>query len=348
MQIFNIDIFYKPIKSEVLVFDYYSLKFAKKLFPQKKLSIFHSRFDGASIYILIKTFLKSGFKNFFKNYKINFFSFVKPKIIYTAIDNHKGFYKLKKIYPYAKYVSDQNGIRDTKFYNLMKSRNNDELKYFADVIFCFGENEKNRLSKIINAKIYPLGKTLNNSIAKLKIKKFQFKNLVYISGWKSNMPRKFSELRSLVQIASEMKRNFYFIERPSENFKHLLSKLKKYDCNYVLNKDFKSNKFFQNSIFVSENSTLLYEMLCKNYRVIFIGREFIRRNNYLNVRLKPKGPFWGYNMNRNEINDLINKVKNFNQTEWSRISNKYSDKFLTFDENNLKKRAILNNILNKK
>ena len=79
------------------------------------------------------------------------------------------------------------------------------------MIFCFGENEKKRLSKIIDAKIYPLGKTLNNSIAKLKIKKFQFKNLVYLSGWKSNQHRNFSELRSLVQIASEMKRSFYFI-----------------------------------------------------------------------------------------------------------------------------------------
>ena len=337
MWTFKIDIYYKPIKSDVLVFDYYSLKFAKKLFPKKKLSIFHSRFDGASIYILIKTFLKSGFKNFFKNYKINFFSFVKPKIIYTAIDNHKGFYKLKKIYPHAKYVSDQNGIRDNKFYNLMKSKKNGELKYFADVIFCFGENEKKRLSKIIDAKIYPLGKTLNNSIAKLKIKKFQFKNLVYLSGWKSNQHRNFSELRSLVQIASEMKRSFYFIERPNENFKYLLSKLKKYNYNYVLNKNFKNNKFFQNSIFVSENSTLLYEMLCKNYRVVFIAREFVRRQNFLNVRLKPKGPFWAYNMNKNGLTYLINKVNNFNQTEWIQISNKYSAKFLKFDENNLKK-----------
>ena len=346
MQIFNIDIFYKPIKSDVLVFDYYSLKFAKKLFPQKKLSIFHSRYDGASIYVLIKTFLKSGFKNFFKNYKINFFSYVKPKIIYTAIDNHQGFYKLKKIYPYAKYVSDQNGIRDTKFYNLMKSKKNGELKYFADVIFCLGENEKKRLSKIIDAKIYPLGKTLNNSIAKLKIKKFQFKNLVYISGWKSNMFRKFNELRFLVQIASEMKRNFYFIERPSENFKHLLSKLKKYDCRYVLNKDFKSDKFYHNSIFVSENSTLLYEMLCKNYRVVFIGREFVQRHNYLNVRLRPKGPFWGYYMNKNQMTNLINKVNDFNQKEWSQISNKYSAKFLKFDENNIKKKMVIKKLLN--
>ncbi len=37
MWTFKIDIYYKPIKSDVLVFDYYSLKFAKKLFPKKKI-----------------------------------------------------------------------------------------------------------------------------------------------------------------------------------------------------------------------------------------------------------------------------------------------------------------------
>ena len=52
-------------------------------------------------------------------------------------------------------------------------------------------------------------------------------------------------------------------------------------------------------------------------------------------------------MNKNGLTYLINKVNNFNQTEWIQISNKYSAKFLKFDENNLK-RAILNNILNRK
>ena len=53
MKLFNINFFYKPVKSDVLVYDYLSLRFAKKLFEKKKLSIFYARFGGLSIYILI-------------------------------------------------------------------------------------------------------------------------------------------------------------------------------------------------------------------------------------------------------------------------------------------------------
>ena len=70
---FNFSIFYKPIKSKVLIYDAYSTRFAKKLFKKTKFSIFHTRYDAISLYILFLTIFKSGLKDFFKNYKKNFF-----------------------------------------------------------------------------------------------------------------------------------------------------------------------------------------------------------------------------------------------------------------------------------
>ena len=58
---------------------------------------------------------KSGIKNFIKNYKLNIFRDVSPKIIYTSIDNNLGFFKLKDLYPNATYIADQNGMRDENF-----------------------------------------------------------------------------------------------------------------------------------------------------------------------------------------------------------------------------------------
>ena len=72
-KIFNFSIFYKPIKSKVLIYDAYSTRFAKKLFKKTKFSIFHTRYDAISLYILFLTIFKSGLKDFFKNYKKNFF-----------------------------------------------------------------------------------------------------------------------------------------------------------------------------------------------------------------------------------------------------------------------------------
>ena len=52
-KIFNFSIFYKPIKSKVLIYDAYSTRFAKKLFKKTKFSIFHTRYDAISLYYFI-------------------------------------------------------------------------------------------------------------------------------------------------------------------------------------------------------------------------------------------------------------------------------------------------------
>ena len=344
MKFFKINFFYKPVKSDVLVYDYLSLKFAKKLFEKKKLSIFYARFDGLSIYILFKTFLKSGYKNFFKNYKINFFSFVKPKIIYTAIDNNSGFYKLKKIYPHAKYVSDQNGMRDEKFFDIMVSKKK-FFDYSSDVIFCFGENEKKRLSKIINAKIYPLGNTLNNSYERYKIRNFEFKNLVFISHFKNEIKLKdLKFLNKLAKITFKMNKIFYFHERPNQNFDQLLNdKLKQYNFNYIQNKEFNIKEFYGNSIFIARRSTLGFSYLSNNYRIGFYGLTSYNSQN--SISYNARGPFWTSKLSEVELTKMIKKIRSYDQKKWNLISNKYSYQLLNLDENNIKKKKIINKLL---
>ena len=94
-KIFNFSIFYKPIKSKVLIYDAYSTRFAKKLFKKTKFSIFHTRYDAVSLYILFLTIFKSGLKDFFKNYK-------NIKVIYTGKNTLTGG-RLKKL---KNYVTD--------------------------------------------------------------------------------------------------------------------------------------------------------------------------------------------------------------------------------------------------
>ena len=108
----------KPAERNILVYDRVSEKFANILFSKNSYSFYDVRFESINIYVLFKTLFNSGLSNLRTNYKLNYFRFVNPKIIYTSIDNNIGFYRLKKIFPKACYVSDQNGIRDNKFFLL--------------------------------------------------------------------------------------------------------------------------------------------------------------------------------------------------------------------------------------
>ena len=89
------------------------------------------------MYILLSSMIKYGFKNLRQNYKYEYFKTVEPKIIYTSIDNNLGFFKLKYLYPKALYVADQNGIRDSKFFNECKKYNklNKLKKLYIDIFF---------------------------------------------------------------------------------------------------------------------------------------------------------------------------------------------------------------------
>ena len=148
-KIFNFKIFVtKPKQNKILVYDSVSEKFANILFSKNSYSFYDVRFESINIYVLLKTFFNSGLSNLRTNYKLNYFRFVNPKIIYTSIDNNIGFYRLKKIFPKAYYISDQNGIRDNKFFlDCKKFLKKGTEKLVSDIFFCFGNNDKKKYIK---------------------------------------------------------------------------------------------------------------------------------------------------------------------------------------------------------
>ena len=106
-----------PKENKILVYDRMSKKFADVLFVKKNFSFYDVRFDSINLYVFFFTLVNSGLKGFKINYKFNYFNFVKPDIIYTSIDNNVGFFRLKKLYPNALYIADQNGMRDNRFFS---------------------------------------------------------------------------------------------------------------------------------------------------------------------------------------------------------------------------------------
>ena len=87
--------FFKPQKKKILLYDGEDLKLAEKVLG-KNFQVLHTRYEKFYLNILIKTFLKHGFKSNYLKYCGEFKNFVNPKIIITFNDNSINFFNLDK------------------------------------------------------------------------------------------------------------------------------------------------------------------------------------------------------------------------------------------------------------
>ena len=321
----------KPDLSELIVYD------ASRNFFFLNKDLYLSYKMDEFVYFFF-TLFNHGIKNFFQNYKINFFKFFNPKIVYTSTDNNIGFFKLKSLFPKIFFIADQNGMRDKKFFSSAK-KHKEEL--YADIFFCFGNNEKSRLKKIIKGKIYPLGNTLNNSKKLKSLKGFKFKNIVLVS---SNDVKRFKKdviiLKHLLRLKKSLKVKIYFLDRPEASNKNFLLKTLK-DCQfeYILNSTYNLKKFKQNSIFLFSHSTLGFEYLSTGLRVACFNLNFLEHFN--NRKYKNSGLFWENSTNKDKIKKLILRVSKLNKNQWKKVSKKYSSQFLLYDKDNFMKKKLI-------
>ena len=331
--------FKKPTKKKILVYDRASEKFAEILFKKKDYSFYDVRYESINFYVIFNTIFKSGLREIRTNYKINYFRFVSPKIIYTCIDNNIGFFKLKNIYPNALYISDQNGMRNNVFYYQCKEylKKNNNLALKVDIFFCFGLNEKKRISKVIKAKVYPLGNTLNNNFTIIKSKsKKKLDKVMYISqDPKVRFNLEKSILEKLFEICEENNLKIYFLDRRGQNNKKFIEKFFKKKFNYVSN----NSKYLQgykelspDYIYINGHSTLGYELLSKNYKCLSFNHTY-----YLHgVRkvYKKTGPFWSGNKNKKKMRSLILKTIKISSKEWNRKIKRYQNELMIYDKFN--------------
>ena len=152
-------VFKKPNKADILIYDDESIEELNFYLRNKKYEIFHTRYEQINFYIIFLTVFKNGIKNLRENYKINYFSTVLPKVIITLIDENPGFFKLKNLYPFAKYVSVQIGLKGDTFYNYIRHYQKKQKSYMfgSDVCFVLGENDKKKYDKFLHSKFIALG-----------------------------------------------------------------------------------------------------------------------------------------------------------------------------------------------
>lgn len=335
--------FKKPKKSDVLIYDRQSISFAKYLFKKKKFITYDVRYESINLSILLKTLIKSGYKNFFLEYKKNFFKSVNPKIVYTSIDNNIGFYKLKNLYPKAVYIADQNGMRDNFFYkSCIRESKYTELK--CDFFFVFGIFEKKRLEKIIDSNFVAAGNTKNNLNFNNKLKKKKI--IIYISSKITkyeNLEKKI--FLNLIKFCSINKYKLFYLDRPNQNNSIILYKIfSKKNWTYLSPKNLSERNLILNKseLIVFSHSTLGHECLSRGYRCVSFDY-----NRFNPAIKKTTGKYWCKPNNYKTVSEKIFKVMSYSSKEWNKVTNKNINNVLIYNKDNIIKKKIINNILKK-
>ena len=340
--------FFKPKHEKILLYDSHSKPYAEILFKKKNFAIYHTRYESINIFVLLFTFFNNGVYNLKHNYKLNYFNFVKPKIVYTIIDNNIGFFKLKNYFPEMFFVADQKAVRNDEFYNICKehSKKFSDQKLMVDIFFCFGLNEKKRLSKIIKGKIFPLGSTLNNDIV-LRKGNSKIKKIVFISSGhntKTFLSRDIKIYQNLSVFCKANNLKLIFLEKGNRARYNFLKKKIFFEFNYLEsgNNKVKTKFLKSDSLFVFVISTFGYEILSMGLKCVSLNHT--QFNHGFKV-YKKKGPFWfdapSLNYDYKSMAKIIKTVINYDKDEWKKIYKSFSSEILVFDKKNMMKKKMI-------
>ena len=342
-------IFKFPDRNNFLIYDFKGFPVVNSVLKLTKYSIFYNRFEKIYFWFFIISLVYYLFskKNLSYFYKKFFFDCVSPKIILTYIDNNPGFFEIKKIYPLAKTISIQNGLR----INLDKDFSKKKI-FYADVICVWNKYYKKLYEKKLKGKIVEIGSFKSNHV---KIFKNKIKNkVIFISNFRnskseneiflSKNKKKIiwkeyfnSEKKLLPIIEEELKKNkkkLYILGSTNlKEEKNFYKKILKYNFSFIKNNsNFGAYKQLdQSELVIAIDSALGYESLSRLNKTIFFS---IRYSELSMPSLKfgfPKifkdsGFFWTNYFIKDQIKKIINKNLKINIRNWRKKNfNKFYD-----------------------
>jgi surface carbohydrate biosynthesis protein len=142
-------VFREPLKKDLLIFDGESIEELKYILSSFKYEVLETRvYRIKTIYITPKiiylTFINNN-KDLFNSYLLTILDLVRPKVVFTFIDNSFKFSKFASLRQKKyKFLALQNGARYEHkiFTELFKKRIiNKKFNFFIPYFLCFGKNE---------------------------------------------------------------------------------------------------------------------------------------------------------------------------------------------------------------
>ena len=336
-------VFNKPKKTKILIYDNESIEELNFFLNNRSFEIFHIRYEQINIYVLLFSIFKNGLRNIKASYKLNYFNFVKPKVVITLIDENPGFFKLKNIYDQAKYVSVQIAFKDNIFYDYINKfkKKNKNYKFKCDNTFVLGENDAVKYRNFINSEITNLGSIKNNNNIIKKNFKGEIKEILFIASIPITRNLNFKNLRGykifqlLKMYCREKKLKLYLLSKHRDNFEKKYREV--YEDNdwiYLPKKNsLKTYQTINNAQFVVfDNTTLGYEALSKNIRGVCFPEIFPYKN--YSKSFKKEGPFWSTNINKKKLDKKINSVMQLTNKKWKKYIKEIVKGIIIYNPNN--------------
>ena len=333
--------FSKPQKKKLLIYDLPNL--FEKILTKDQYEVLDIRYKAVNIYILLITFLQTGFKDLVKNYQKNYILSVSPKIIITSIDNNLFFFKLKQLYDKAKYICVQLSLRDSVFLNSCKMhyKNKNATKLYSDYFFVYGNNDKTILKKFIQSKFILSGSVINNLYIKKKNNNKIDKIIFINQTTEDDFEKKTKIFKKIIKLSKELNLSLYYLLKRKED--HLLTKkIKKVfkkeflnkEFNYIKNKKYNVYDYLStNAIFFTSSSTLGFEAISRKSKVIFLPYTKFPGKDYFK-KYPSHGPFWTTDHSFENIKNLSKNVLNLNKKKWASTVDKIIPDIINFKAKN--------------
>ena len=345
-------IFRLPNKKLILIFDSTNNHILKEFFDHDKIEILENRGNTINIPTLLISLFN--FSNLRQSYIDNYIKLVRPKFIFTLIDNSLEFYLLKCRHPKIKTILLQNGVRSYYFDIFEKLDNLDkniQNQISVDFILSFGNIIGNHYRKYLLGKVIPIGSIKNNKIDNKGTKKIK-NSLTFISQWHESgllgLECDYKIINFLKKYSILMNKNLRIIPRYKKNSSErakedlFYKNIFKHSIPYFENENSSSYELCDLSeVTVGIDSTLCYENLARgNKTAIFSVRSDILKLQGFEfnwpANMTDYGIFWSNKYSDEHFTEILNRLYDINNNEWQNCLNdiKYNES-LIYDNNNL-------------
>ncbi len=342
-------------KKKFLIFDAENSNFFKNYLEAKDTEILHCRKEQFNFWILLKCVIL--FKLNYKNYIFFYIEKIKPKSIFTLIDNGTLFYEIKNKIN-CKTYSVQNGLR-TEYEDFFSKDFHKPANLSCDKIFVWNKSIGEKFREFIKCKYVSIGSFKNNIDENIKAVK---RDILYISTYRStNLKKKVYENLTWLDFIRNEKKLLSYLEKFCRQKKFRLSILGRYDSERGEKQYFEKN-FNKDFIFeyikndskratyqIAENakfiitidSTLGYEMLAKGKKVALFGIRpeiypFNTRNFIWPNYKKGKGKYWinESNLSFEQFSELNESLLQMQHDDWQKEIIKIRNEIMNYDPGN--------------
>jgi surface carbohydrate biosynthesis protein len=363
--------FQQPKQRDVLLYFKTGADVISPYFAPNEFQVLDLRESEVNIAIAIRCLLTRDLSS--DNYARKFIKAAKPKLILTFIDNFPPYYLLKSQFPDIEVWLIQNGVRSDRgdLFGLLKATSSSRT-YQVDKMFVFGAAIGKKYLEYISGETVVHGSFKNNLVSILPPKK---NSVAYISTYRPGQKRSFVVPESrpelpitYEQIVTQRERVVLWLakycaennlkltivgkdENPQREENYYRSLLKNYKFEFVARRQASSSyeAIDSSEIVVFTSSTLGYESLARGKRTAalmldaeIIGAEALKFG--WPAKLQDDGPFWTHQLNEVRLDEIMDFLREVDDSEWDKIRTQTIKDVIVFDPDNSKFRESVDQI----